>query len=207
MALAAYKDNVFINCPFDNQYKPVLDALVFAVHDAGFVARCALEVSDATQNRLEKILRIISECRYGVHDISRTEIDAAVSLPRFNMPLELGLFLGCQRFGDRMQRTKSCLIMDREPYRYQRFISDIAGQDIYSHNNQPEQAIGLIGNWLRTESKRVGIPGQAAMRARYEHFQHDLPELCAQLKIQVEELTFVDYFRVVVRWLEKESSK
>jgi len=30
-------------------------AIVFAVHDAGFVPRCSLEVSDAAQNRLTKI--------------------------------------------------------------------------------------------------------------------------------------------------------
>lgn len=38
-----YNDNVFINCPFDSAYKPLFDAIVFAVHDCGFVARCALE--------------------------------------------------------------------------------------------------------------------------------------------------------------------
>jgi len=32
------------------------------------------------------------------HDISRTELNEH-SLPRFNMPLELGLFLGASRFG------------------------------------------------------------------------------------------------------------
>ena len=203
MPLVGYQDNVFINCPFDSQYKPLFDALVFAVHDAGFVARSALEISDATQNRYDKILRIISECRYGVHDISRTEPDSATLLPRFNMPLELGLFLGCKRFGDRTQRTKSCLIVDREPYRYQRFISDLAGQDIYSHGNNPEEAIGLVRNWLRIESERAGIPGKEAMSVRYRRFRGELPEICAELEIQVEELTFVDYFDVVVEWLKK----
>jgi hypothetical protein len=203
MPLVGYQDNVFINCPFDSQYKPLFDALVFAVHDAGFVARSALEISDATQNRYDKILRLISECRYGVHDISRTEPDSATFLPRFNMPLELGLFLGCKRFGDRTQRTKSCLIMDREPYRYQRFISDLAGQDVDSHENSPEKAIGLVRNWLRTASKRAGIPGRETMIVRYRRFCGELPEICAELKIQVEELTFVDYFEVVVEWLKK----
>lgn len=198
-----YHDNVFINCPFDSKYQPVFEALVFAVHDAGFVARSALEINDATQNRYDKILRIISECRYGVHDISRTEPDSTTLLPRFNMPLELGLFLGCKRFGNRTQRTKSCLIMDREPYRYQRFISDLAGQDIYSHENNPEKAIGLVRSWLRTESKRSGIPGREAMSVRYRRFRGELPRICAVLEIQVEELTFADYFEAVVEWLNK----
>lgn len=201
MAQVDYQDNVFINCPFDSTYKPVLDAIVFAVHDAGFVARSALEVSDATQNRYDKILRIISECRYGVHDISRTELDEATSLPRFNMPLELGLFLGCKRFGNRTQRMKSCLILDREPHRYQLFLSDLAGQDICSHASSPDQAIGLVRDWLRTESKRAGIPGKAAMSARYQRFRRELPEICSRLNIRIEEMTFVDYFEIVVEWL------
>ena len=50
-----YNDNVFINCPFDLAYKPLLDAIVFAVHDCGFVARCALEEGDASQVRIDKI--------------------------------------------------------------------------------------------------------------------------------------------------------
>src|SRR5262249_5963635 len=30
-------------------------------------------------------------CKYGIHDISRTEVTSASGLPRFNMPLELGV--------------------------------------------------------------------------------------------------------------------
>lgn len=35
---------VFINCPFDNAYKPIFDAIVFAIYDLGFVARSALKI-------------------------------------------------------------------------------------------------------------------------------------------------------------------
>jgi len=111
--LVHYEDNVFINCPFDEEYKPIFDVIIFTVHDAGFVARCALEISDATQNRFEKIVKIISESKYGIHDISRTELDPLNSLPRFNMPLELGLFLGCRKFGSRKHSTKVCVILDK----------------------------------------------------------------------------------------------
>ena len=57
-----YNDNVFINCPFDSAYKPLFDAIVFAVHDCGFVARCALEEGDASQVRIDKIYNIIENC-------------------------------------------------------------------------------------------------------------------------------------------------
>jgi len=199
--LAQYEDNVFINCPFDEEYKPIFDAIIFTVHDAGFVARCALEISDATQNRFEKIVKIISESKYGIHDISRTELDPVNSLPRFNMPLELGLYLGCRKFGNRQHRTKVCLILDKEPYRYQKFISDLAGQDIVSHDTDPRKAIEKVRNWVRIASKRANIPGGAKIYERYSAFEKDLPMICKALNIEVRELTFVDFTHVTTEWL------
>ena len=87
-------NSVFINCPFDSAYQAFFRAIVFAVYDCGFIPRCALEIQDASQTRIDKIFRIIAECKYGIHDICRTELDSATNLPRFNMPLELGIFLG-----------------------------------------------------------------------------------------------------------------
>ena len=88
-----YERNIFLNCPFDAAYRPLFEALVFAIHDCGFQARCALEAEDSGEERIRKIKRIIRECRFGVHDISRVQLDPVNQLPRFNMPLELGLFL------------------------------------------------------------------------------------------------------------------
>ncbi len=150
--------HVFINCPFDLAYKPIFNALVFAVYDLGFRARCALEIDDAGDTRRDKILRIISECKYGVHDISATELNPII-LPRFNMPLELGLYLGCKRYGPPAQRSKAVLILDREPYRYRNFISDVAGQDILAHGADPRRAMIELRNWLA--SKAGPLPGGA----------------------------------------------
>lgn len=63
------------------------------MYDLGFVARCALEEDDAGEFRLSKIERIIEECRFGINDLSAVALDVVTGLPRFNMPLELGLFL------------------------------------------------------------------------------------------------------------------
>jgi len=149
-----YNDNVFINCPFDSVYKPLFDAMVFAVYDCGFIARCALEEEDASEVRIDKIYNIIADCRYGIHDISRTELDESSGLPRFNMPLELGVFLGAKKFGIEEQKRKKCLILDTQRYRYQQFISDIAGQDIQAHNNSAREVITHVRNWLRAASRR-----------------------------------------------------
>lgn len=202
MASSDYESNVFINCPFDDAYRPLFHAVVFAVHDAGFRARCALELSNAVENRLAKILRIIEECRYGVHDLSRTELSAANNLPRFNMPLELGLFLGYQKAGNLPQRRKNCLVLDKEPYRYQQFISDLSGQDVFSHDGSQQGAIREVRNWLAASSKRPLVPGGDKIHQRFQAFESGLPDFLSALHITADELTFVDYQYAVADWLK-----
>jgi len=195
--------DVFINCPFDPGYLPFLDAILFAVTASGFRPRCALEASDGGQVRIHKIYQIIEECRLGIHDVSRTELDPSHQLPRFNMPLELGIFLGAKRFGNRRQQRKSCLVMDREPFRYQKFMSDIAGQDISSHDGQPEKLIGLVRDWLSTVLLRGAIPSGGILRDWYTEFLRFRPVLCHQRQLRETELTFRDRTIVVEEWLKR----
>ena len=192
---------MFINCPFDDEYAPMFDALVFAVYDCGFIARCTKEIGDATSARIENILTLIDQCKYGIHDISRTEPSKGSGLPRFNMPLELGLFLGAARFG---RREKRCLVLDRERYRYQQYVSDIAGQDIEAHRNDPHEAIRRVRDWLSTVATPHGVmlPGGTGMAARYDAFKEQLPEHCARNHLSPDELTFSDFSALVAGWLQ-----
>jgi hypothetical protein len=196
-----YDKRVFINCPFDAQYKPLLEAIVFAISDCGLRPRCALEIDDASEVRIDKVFNIIAACKYGIHDISRTEASSASGLPRFNMPLELGMFLAAKRFGVGRQRQKVCLILDSVPYRYQQFISDIAGQDIQVHNNSAKQAITVVRNWLRSASGSSVLPGGMEIYRRFQLFEQDLPALCGKLRLQGDELTFLDSASIISDWL------
>jgi hypothetical protein len=198
-----YERSVFVNCPFDRRYKPLFDGVVFAIIDCGFKARCALEIDDASQVRIDKIFRIIEECRCGFHDLTRTELDDLSRLPRFNMPLELGIFLGAKRFGNPLQRKKVCIILDKEPYRYQKFISDIAGQDIRQHGSNEKAAISVTRDWLRNASGRA-MPGGAEIHRRYRRFSAQLPALCRKLQLEPAEATFNDYTNIVAEWLNDE---
>jgi hypothetical protein len=195
-----YDENVFINCPFDKAYKPLFDAIVFAVFDCLFVARCALEEDDGSQIRVQRIYKIISECRLSIHDLSRVGVDRSTKLPRFNMPLELGAFLGAKHFGVGGHKKKACLILDTERYRYQKFISDISGQDIRAHENDPRIVIRVVRDWLRTYSKE-SIPSGSVIWSRYQAFKKDLPLLCKELNLKPKELIFNDYVTLVSRWL------
>jgi len=200
-----FERNVFINCPFDDLYTPLFNAIIFAVHDIGFRPRCALEASNAGQFRLTKIMDIISECKYSIHDLSRTELDKPSQLPRFNMPLELGLDLGCRRFGSPHQKEKVCLILDVEQYRYQKFISDISGQDIYAHGGSQRRVLELVRNWLRLEldPRIVIIPSGAKIFQRYKTFQRALPSVCSNLNWNPKNLPFTDLSYAIAFWIKR----
>ncbi len=199
--MSGYDDDVFINCPFDDTYHELFRAIVFTVADCGFIPRCALERSDSGETRIEKLFRIIAECRYGIHDISATELDPINRLPRFNMPLELGIFLGAKRYGSSLQERKSCLILDRERYRYQKFCSDIAGQDPKSHEGDPSQAVRCVRNWLKDERPDEAVPGGGRIFDRYQTFCADLPLVADTLHLDAGELQFNDLTTVIAEWL------
>lgn len=199
-----YDANVFINCPFDEAYQPLFRALVFTIHACGMIARSALEVDDGAEVRIEKIARIIGQCRHGIHDISRTDIDVASGLPRMNMPFELGLFLGAKRFGGDQHEKKTCIIFDHERYRYQQFLSDIAGQDIRAHGNDPRELIRAVRNALATtRPERVILPSGRWMTRLYMLFLLDVPRICMELQLDHDDLGHRDLAEVIITWLER----
>lgn len=198
-----FDKNIFINCPFDEKYLPLFRAILFTVLDLGFTARCALEASNAGNVRFDKIQNTIAECKYSIHDISRTQLDKTNRLPRFNMPLELGIDLGCKRFGNEHEQEKVVLIMDIERFRYQKFISDISGQDVYSHGGTQRGIVNQVREWLRSEldPKRVVIPSGAEILTRFMRFKRALPSICLKLHWDPDRLGFVDYAHAVASWI------
>ena len=192
---------VFINCPFTADYQHQFRGIVFTVIRSGFVPRCARENDDGGEVRFDKICRIIADCRYGIHDISKTEPDPGSGLPRFNMPLELGLFLGAKKFGGAKYRNKKALILDRDLYRYQTYISDIAGQDIHAHGGNTAQLITEVATWLRDEVQDPAVPGGRAIADEYDRFKADVPAICAVRRLAPDELTFGDFRAMAEEWI------
>lgn len=193
--------NIFINCPFDTDYQPLLRAMVFAIQACGFKARCALEDEDSGELRILKILRVINECRLGIHDLSRTELNPITQLPRFNMPFELGLDFA-HRYAKK-QRDKSLLILDREAFRYQMFISDLAGVDIKAHQNIPRKLIQIINDWLRSQTGVATLPGASAVTELFAKFELQLPRYVSKLGHNPEELSFTVLNLTIHDWLQK----
>ena len=206
MDLTQDTNHVFINCPFDEKYKPLFHAVVFSIHACGFVARCTLENQDSSQFRLEKIYNIVAECRYGIHDISRTELDDCNKLPRFNMPFELGIFLGAKKFGTAKDKKKNCLIVDKCRHRYQKFISDIAGLDIKSHNDSCKRIIEVVRDWLNTTSGRKNLPNGQEIYERYSEFLKNLPAIAQGYNLNHLTFNYTDYTYMIVEWLKEKNN-
>lgn len=199
-----YLNNVFVNCPFDAQYNSMFEAIIFAIHDCGFIARCAREEEDSGDLRFDKLVRIIDDCKYGIHDISKADLDAATGLARFNMPLELGLFMGARRYAEKTHynKDKKTLVLDSEQYRYQQFISDLAGTDISSHQNDIELLIIRVRDFLFNNTKRKSIASGPYICERFHAFIDFLPDLCDSMHWDRDSLTFVGYTICVTEWLK-----
>lgn len=200
MSNRASPDDVFINCPFDGEYASTFHALVFTIFSCGFRARSARELDDGSQTRIDKLYNLIGECRYGIHDLSRTQLDPVHKLPRFNMPLELGIFLGAKRYGGRDHKLKRLLVMDVDRFRYQKFVSDLSGVDIHEHGGDPIRALHETRDWLANVSRRQ-LPSANRVANIYAAFCIDLPALAAELDFDPANIPYVDFERFVASWL------
>jgi len=203
MAKPAKSRSVFINCPFDQAYRPILRAMVFTIILSGYHPRCALDSTDGAEIRVGKIAAMIGDCDWCIHDLSRVEV-AAGDVPRFNMPLELGLHLGARIFGEGRHRRKRALILEAEAHRYDRALSDISGQDIEVHGNDPFTAIKCVRDWLSDHRTRTAppLPGVAAMQEDYRAFQGEVGAIIVERRLDpLDQLSHSDFLFAVRDWI------
>ena len=191
--MAKDKRNVFVKVPFDEDYAPLFNALVFAIMACGYRVRCALEDDDSGDIRLEKLVRLIRECPRSIHDLSRIELGDN-ELPRFNMPFELGLALGAKRFGGPTRKNYRIKIMVAEPYKLPAYLSDLGGNDPTAHHSKPQQVIRIVRNYLQRAPSGGILAGPARLAEDFDRFNADLPEIARRIDFEPEEVGgFTDY--------------
>jgi hypothetical protein len=155
--------SVFINCPFDAEYKPVFDAIVFATVCCGFLPRCADETGNVAESRMRRITKAMLSSKYSVHDLSRCRGEGDANLARFNMPLELGMAMA-QRFRGKSGETKhDWLLLVPQGHSYKKFVSDLAGYDVREHDGTPRSAVPPMMAWLATRTDAVCVPTPQAV--------------------------------------------
>jgi hypothetical protein len=179
--------DVFINCPFDDDYLPCFEALLFAITVCWYSVRCALEDNDSGDIRFEKLCRLIADCDQTIHDLSRTQLGDA-GLPRFNMPFELGLAMGARRFGGKRQKQKRACVMVATPFVLPRYLSDIAGNDPAAHSNEPRNIIRIVRDYFHRDPDGRALPGAQRFCDLFDSFRADLPSLAKTANLTAAEV-------------------
>lgn len=165
----AFENSVFINCPFDPEYKPLLNALLFTLIKFGFIPRIALESSDSGVLRITKILEMIKESKYSIHDLSRLQAKREDEYYRLNMPFELGIDFGARKF-DKTLAEKRFLVLEASSYDYMKALSDFNGFDIKSHKNNQEDLISSIRSWLIDTANLRDLDAPMKIRIQFNEF-------------------------------------
>lgn len=144
--------SVFINCPFDADYEPLLSTVVFTTVCSGFIPRSALETGTVAQPRMQRICSALLSSRYSIHDLSRCRGEGEERLARFNMPLELGIAMAKKFLAT---DEHDWLVLVPEGHEYVRFVSDLAGYDPKQHVETPESLVPPLMSWLCTRPNAV----------------------------------------------------
>lgn len=165
-----YSKNIFINCPFDDEYREIFLGILFTTIYLKYTPRLALDSTDSGQIRINKIVTLITESKFGIHDLSRMVSSKKGEHYRMNMPFELGIDYACQNIHTDKFPDKKILILDSEQYRYQKAISDLSGCDIKKHHNNVIEAIKSIRDWLVNVDLDRALSGNGIW-ALYNDFQ------------------------------------
>lgn len=171
-----FETSVFVNSPFDSEYAPLLEAILFCIVNSGLAARLANERLENGENRFQKIVAMARQCKYSIHDLSKCKSSAADEFMRMNMPFELGLDFGIRFTDNTLPSDKKFLIFEREAYDLKKALSDLSGQDVEHHRNDYQNVIKKVRNFLKVEAN-LDVPGPALIRAQYETFQGWMLEL------------------------------
>lgn len=198
-----YDQNVFVNCPFDEDYVAILRPLLFTVLYLGLTPRIALERADSGELRLAKIVDLIQSSKYSIHDLSRSEAAKAGEPYRLNMPFELGVDYGCRLFSKPQQRKKLTLILEAKPHASKIALSDLAGVDVQCHHGEPYRVFQVVRNWLKSVCLPVAA-GPAHIKDAFTEFMTaDYEALTTEgfCQADIEALPVDELMERMRRWL------
>lgn len=142
--------SVFINCPYDLEYEPLFDTLIFTVVCCGFTPRSATDSGTVADARMDRIFSAIFDSSYSIHDLSRCQGEGERMLARFNMPLELGIAMTRRRASADSSMRHDWLVLVPEDAPYMRFVSDLAGFDLTIYNGTSDMLVRRVMSWLVT---------------------------------------------------------
>jgi hypothetical protein len=166
--------SVFINCPFDDDYLPLFDAIVFATTASGYTPRCALESGSVSDPRMDQIFDALTSSKYSIHDLSRCKGEGTVNLARFNMPLEFGIAFGKAYVRYEGRRLHDWLVLLPQGHFYRAVVSDLGAYDPPTHKGTAESIVVPVMAWLATRPNAPETPGPKRVLAAMPQFEAEV---------------------------------
>jgi hypothetical protein len=167
------RTEVFLNLPYDPNYKNLFLAYICAVHAFGMTPRVALEIP-GNKRRLDRIFDLLRNCRYSIHDLSKVQLDRRKPCtPRFNMPFELGLAVAWEK----MKGAHTSFVMEAVNYRLSKSLSDLNGTDPYIHGGTIDGVFREVGNAFARSRRQ---PSSAQMWETYRVVRGKVPLILRQ---------------------------
>lgn len=141
---------VFLNVPYDKEYAPLFTALIAGLVALGRIPRCALEAQSEGKTRLQQIHGLLASCGSSIHDLSRVTLSGSLSVPRFNMPFELGI-----AFALAQSSSHRIFAFEEKERRIDASLSDMKAFDPIIHGGTAE---GILGGLLDCFDRPGGAP-------------------------------------------------
>jgi hypothetical protein len=166
--------DVFLNIPYDKQFQHLCLAYICGLSAFGLVPRATLEIPSGAR-RLDRILKLIRNCQYSIHDLSRVELDTKwPPTPRFNMPLELGL---CVALATTAGKRHAWFVCESRLRRLSKSLSDMDGTDAHIHSGSVNGVFREICNVFVGSERHPTIQ---QMRRIFRDVTEYLPAILAQ---------------------------
>jgi hypothetical protein len=163
---------VFLNIPYDEEFRRLYLAYIVGLYQMGFEPRITSGIPGG-ERRLDRILALIQGCRYSIHDLSRVELSVAPpATPRFNMPLELGLTITWAKLNP---ARHTWFLWESSPRRLQKSMSDLDDTDPHIHSGTVE---GVLSE-LRNAFVRDGAPPVQRMMKAYRVLEGKIDSILA----------------------------
>jgi hypothetical protein len=169
--------SVFINCPFDPEYRPLFDAIVFATVSCKYVPRSALETGTVSDPRMDRIYDALDSSKYSIHDFSRCKGEGDNNLARFNMPLEFGIAFGKGHLKYKGRRLHDWLVLLPQGHFYKQCVSDLGAYDLFTHENTVRSVVQAVMSWLSTRDDATVAVDPDEVMLRVKDFQRELEVL------------------------------
>ena len=202
--MPTFDESVFVNCPFDKDFEPILQAILFCIVWCGLTPRLSKETDNAAEPRLDKIASLIKQSKYSIHDLSRCQAKAAGEYQRMNMPFELGLDFGCRKFGRKPASTKSILVLEENQHSYDIGLSDLSGSDVRAHDGNYATAIRKVRNWFVTQ-EIADVGAASKIVGAYEDFlewYYEKQEALGYSKEDILDYSTIELLRSMKEWIE-----